>query len=674
MEQTNKTVCAVVVTYNRKELLRECIIALKESNYDNLKILIVDNFSTDGTKEFISDLVDGSKVLYANTGENLGGAGGFNFGMKKAVEMNCDYVWIMDDDCIVQTDSLSKLIQFAKELKDDFGFLSSVVKWTDGSICVMNAQRVSLSTEITDFTKNQKIKLASFVSLFIKRETIEQFGLPIKDFFIWGDDWEYSSRISKKTPCYLVANSIVTHKCKTNMGVDIVKESSDRIDRYFYAYRNEGYFYKQNGLKGKIYYFLKRNLHKFKIKTSKDCKENKKKKLAIIKKGVKASKKFNPPIEYAYGKNTKVNVTEFFGEPLSYGGQEAFILNMYKNFSCEKVKYTFVTPFNCDNKSLQELTETRKDKITAYNYKFNSKKRKLYILKAIKNHLRTESCDVIHIHSGSIFTLFFVSKIAKKMGVKKVIVHSHCSGEKSFTYKLIKKYSNKRIEKYADVFFACSKLAGKWKFPKNVIDNGALTIINNGINLNNFSFNFEKRIQYRKDLNLGDSLVLLNVGRMEYEKNQEYIVEIAKKLLDEEVDFKIIIVGEGSLKDALVSKIKEYNLNDKFILLEKRTDVAEILMASDVFVFPSHFEGLGLVAIESQATGLPTICSKNIMSEINITDIIRFVDLEKLDEWLDTIMQFKKLTVNREEYAELIAKAGYDAKTSAEILEKTYLQ
>lgn len=282
--------CAVV-TYNRKELLKECIEALKKQDYDNLKILIIDNASTDGTKEEIKDYLD-ERALYFNTGENLGGAGGFNFGMKCALRENADYIWLMDDDAIVKENTLKELLDFAKNINDDFVFLSSRVLWTDGSNCRMNIQRLGLKKEIKDFTKTQKIKLASFVSFFVKSSVVEDLGFPIKEFFAWGDDWEYYSRISKKYDCYYVPSSEIIHKSNQNMGVDISRDSKDRLSRYFYAYRNEGYFYRKQGFKGKIYNFLKRNLHKFKIRKS--SVDDKKERLKIIKDGYKASKTFNP--------------------------------------------------------------------------------------------------------------------------------------------------------------------------------------------------------------------------------------------------------------------------------------------------------------------------------------------------------------------------------------------
>lgn len=290
------SVIAVVVTYNRKQLLKECISALLNQNNNNLKILVVDNASTDNTHEYILDLIDNQKVIYENTGANLGGAGGFNFGMKKAVEMGCDYVWVMDDDCIVQQNTLAELLNFANSINDDFGFLSSVVRWTDGSICKMNIQSKDFRKPITNFEKVQKIKSASFVSILINTDAIIDVGLPIKDFFIWCDDIEYTYRISKKYISYLVPQSEVIHKSINNVGSNIVKDDSNKIKRYFYAYRNERYFFRQIGFKARLYGLLRICYHALKI-TFLKC-DNKKQRLNTMLKGYRAGKNFNPKIEY----------------------------------------------------------------------------------------------------------------------------------------------------------------------------------------------------------------------------------------------------------------------------------------------------------------------------------------------------------------------------------------
>lgn len=291
-----KKVIAVVVTYNRKELLKECVEALINQKYEFCDVLIIDNNSTDGTEEYINKYVDDKKIIYENTGENLGGAGGFNYGIKKAYELGYEYIWIMDDDCIVHKDSLDELMKEDEKLQGNYGFLSSKVLWKDGSICKMNIQRKSMIGFIRNFKEDIiPIEMATFVSLLFKASVVKDVGLPIKDFFIWTDDLEYTRRISLKYKCYLVGKSIVTHKSKENNGANIVKDSPERLGRYKYAYRNEVYLYRREGIKGMIYVHL-RNIYTYlRILLVKNG--NKLEKIKIVNQSTKEGKKFNPKIE-----------------------------------------------------------------------------------------------------------------------------------------------------------------------------------------------------------------------------------------------------------------------------------------------------------------------------------------------------------------------------------------
>lgn len=666
-----KKVIAVVVTYNRKEMLLEALQALKNISYSALEIFVVDNFSTDGTKEFISSLVDDEKVRYFNTGANLGGAGGFNYGMRKAIEEGCDYIWVMDDDCIVRQDSLDFLLKKAESLQDDFGYLSSSVRWTDGNPCKMNIQKVSMKKKVEDFSKDQKIVMATFVSLFINAKVAIEVGLPIKEFFIWGDDLEYTYRISWKYPCYYCASSIVDHKCKDNLGSSLLNDDQ-RIDRYFYAYRNEAYLFRNAGLKGRIYYFLKILYHKAKIRL-KSC-NFKKEKMAVLKKGVKAGKAFNPKIEYAYPMERKVRVLEFFGEPLSFGGQEAFMLNMYENFGSRN-EYTLATPFELTNQKLIHIAEKRGEKILFYNYPFESKKRKEYIRKALNDILKKNHYDVIHIQSGSIFTLLKSAKIAKKHGIRKVIVHSHCCGNDNFKYRLIKEYSDRRITSYADGYLACSMAAGKWKFPQEIIDQNEMIVIKNGIITKDYLFNQETRDEIRKQLGIrNDEITFVHVGRFSEMKNHAFFYKLLPLIKEHYPDFRFIFVGAGELKEGFKNKIKEMNLDNHILYLENIDYVNKVLMAGDLFLFPSLYEGFPMTLVESQASGLITLFSDMITKECILTDnIVQLpLDEKKWIEEIDNQIQNRLNKFDRKIYAEEVASKGYDAKTSASLLERIY--
>lgn len=308
MNDSKKKIVTVIVTYNRIDLLKECIEALSKSKYET-DIIVVNNNSSDGTKEYLDSVglqYKSIKFYIYNLNENLNGAGGFNYGIREAAKLPYDYIWIMDDDCIINEESLTKLIEAAETLHDDFGFLSSKVLWTDGSICKTNVQRLSVARKIKDFeTKLVKVDYASFVSLLVKKEDVIRLGLPIKDFIIWTDDLEWTRRFTNKKTNesaksgFLVNDSIVTHKCKNNFGVTIVKDTSDRIDRYKYIYRNDVYCFKKEGISGYIYVVIRNLYHIIKILFL--SKTNKFSKIKTIIKGFNEGLTFNPQIEYVEG-------------------------------------------------------------------------------------------------------------------------------------------------------------------------------------------------------------------------------------------------------------------------------------------------------------------------------------------------------------------------------------
>ena len=291
----NRT-AAVVVTYNRKDLLTENIQCLLAQKPEVPAIIIIDNHSTDGTKEAIQQFIDAEQIQYCDTGANLGGAGGFSFGIKYAAEKGYDYVWVMDDDCMPNPDALAAFFVADEQLKGQYGFLSSKVLWKDGNLCTMNLQRETLTHNLAGFEKDlQPVVMASFVSLFLPTRIIKEMGLPIKEFFIWTDDWEYTRRISRKYTCYAVADSVVVHKSKNNIGANIATESADRLDRFDYLYRNDVYLYRREGIKGFCYEAVRLASHCARVILKSE--DNKAKRLKKIIHGTIKGLSFHPSID-----------------------------------------------------------------------------------------------------------------------------------------------------------------------------------------------------------------------------------------------------------------------------------------------------------------------------------------------------------------------------------------
>ncbi len=293
-----KKTAAIVVTYNRKELLAENIARLlAQTLRSQMDIIVIDNAGTDGTEESLQPRIQANEIIYLNTGANLGGAGGFQYGMRYAAENGYDFLWVMDDDSMPSPNALEELIRWDQNLSGNYGFLSSRILWTDGSICNMNIQKVSISKKVSDFTSDcVPIITGTFVSTFFPVERIFEFGLPIKEFFLWCDDLEYTRRISEKYSCYLINSSTVTHKSSTNIGSNIAADEYDRLNRYCYAYRNEVYFFRREGFRGSSYCFCRLLLHAARVILK--AKDHRMERLKIIFSSTWKGLFFHPEIEY----------------------------------------------------------------------------------------------------------------------------------------------------------------------------------------------------------------------------------------------------------------------------------------------------------------------------------------------------------------------------------------
>ena len=295
------SIVAVIVTHNRLNILQLCFDAINKQTIP-CDILLINNASTDSTETWVLEQAKNNPAIhYVNTGKNIGGAGGFNLGMRLAVERGYEYVWVMDDDCIPQSNALEELIKADRLIgKENYGYLSSFVLWTNGAACKMNRQGIG-ERAFCNFEYLEKgiisIDTATFVSLLFPADVIRQAGLPIKDYFIWNDDIEYTRRISIRMhlPCYLVASSKVTHLMKTNNGSDIITDSPERLSRYRYAYRNECCTYRLEGPRIAFSNMIRCIKHFIKILIY--AKDHRLKRCAILLQGIWEGIRFKPKIE-----------------------------------------------------------------------------------------------------------------------------------------------------------------------------------------------------------------------------------------------------------------------------------------------------------------------------------------------------------------------------------------
>lgn len=238
-------VYAIVVTYNRKDLLVECVNALL--HYDDLRIIVVDNASSDGTDHLASSggILDHPRIGFIRLKENEGGAGGFYWGLRTAHELGAQYTWLMDDDVEPLPNALMPLIDL--QAKPNVGFTCSAVRDPSKTIS-MNLPSVADSSPVGKYPSWDeylsegvvKISAATFVSVLFSRAAVDKCGFPNRKFFIWGDDKEYTLRISSAGYMGLMSgHSVVLHKRAQVGSLSLVTEENiNRIRMMKNLYRN----------------------------------------------------------------------------------------------------------------------------------------------------------------------------------------------------------------------------------------------------------------------------------------------------------------------------------------------------------------------------------------------------------------------------------------------------
>jgi GT2 family glycosyltransferase len=235
-------VTVIVVAYNRAELLKETLSALQNQSVKLHKVIVINNASTDNTKIIATN--HSVKPFVYNSEKNTGGAGGFYIGLKIAYEkFNSDFYYLMDDDCIPKKDAVEELLKandnYYKNTSIHLSVLSSKAIWTNGKQHPMNKSRIKPFVSNIELKNAKKInavpiRSASFVAFFVSNNAVKSYGYPLKNYFIWNDDFEYSTRILKKNIGIFVPQSVVVHK--TNYFGDT---ATDPGNKFYYEVRNK---------------------------------------------------------------------------------------------------------------------------------------------------------------------------------------------------------------------------------------------------------------------------------------------------------------------------------------------------------------------------------------------------------------------------------------------------
>ena len=350
-----------------------------------------------------------------------------------------------------------------------------------------------------------------------------------------------------------------------------------------------------------------------------------------------------------------MKVLELTCEPILYGGQEAFIFNFIENLNNDDIKVDIATLYYCKNIKYRKIAKQKGANIFELGLDFKPGKSRRLIKRPLYVFLSNHQYDIVHIHSGSISALAYSAKMAKKAGIRNVIVHSHSTGIDNFKHKLIQTLFGPLFLRYVNVYCACSEEAGQMKFPQSQWNK--IHVLNNGINLNRFEFNSDMRKKIRESLGVNEEAYLVGqIGRFTYEKNQEFIAQLSNKICKERKDIYFVFVGDGEQKEQIHSIIKN---TEQVIFLNSCDDIWNYYNAFDILVLPSIYEGIPLVSIEAQANGLPVLASTGVSEAIEINKNVKRIELNNEIEWRKIITK-RKLTRLESDDENLVKGSKWD--------------
>lgn len=286
--------------------------------------------------------------------------------------------------------------------------------------------------------------------------------------------------------------------------------------------------------------------------------------------------------------------------------------------------------------------------------------------------------DVVHLHIFHGLSLWY-GCLAKQAGVPVRIAHGHNTAlrkSKTRPLKLLVHYiSRKLFTRCATDLWACSRAAAEFMFPDSALKSKGFQFIPNGIDTNRFRFDADVREKVRTELGVQGKYVVGNIGRLCYQKNQDFLLDVFYEVLKRRPESILLLVGEGPDRFALEEKTRRLEVAGNVIFYGTSDRVERLLWAMDVFVMPSRFEGLGIAAVEAQAAGLPVIFSEQVPKEAQLSQQFWVLPLHAgAAHWAEKLSEFLGTPERRAESAAAVRRAGFDVADVARQIEQFYLR
>lgn len=356
---------------------------------------------------------------------------------------------------------------------------------------------------------------------------------------------------------------------------------------------------------------------------------------------------------------------------LDRGGIETMLMNYYRHIDRTKIQFDFI----CN-----------KQKPGAYDDEVQSMGARIFhspglhplhycqyiafFRKLVNTH---PEYKIIEVHNGALG--LYALNSAKRAGIPVRIYHAHGQGL-NMDYKIVLKWFCKKLLRFNMTHhFTCGLKAGEYYFGKRIMNKGNYVFIHNAIDVDKFIFNINNRKRIRSEYNLCGKHVIGHVGRFMHQKNHIFLINVFAEIAKHDDKAILVLLGDGELQDKVRKHVTNLGIANKVKMLGNVPNVNEWYQAFDLFILPSHWEGLPVVGVEAQTSGLPCIFSSTITTEIKLTDNVQFLSLsESTKLWAEKAVNILNENIKRCNMRDVIIKKGYDITSEAKKLENLYLK
>lgn len=358
-----------------------------------------------------------------------------------------------------------------------------------------------------------------------------------------------------------------------------------------------------------------------------------------------------------------IRVAQVMGK-MNGGGVEAVVMNYYRHIDRMCVQFDFIVDEDsqlCPQSEIEALGG-RVIKVPPYQ-------RQPANVRSLERLFRDEGYRIVHAHLNtlSVFSL----RAAKRAGVPVRIAHSHSTwGKGELGKSVMKAVLRTQINRYPTHRLACSNYAGRWLFGK-----AEFSVMNNAIVLDDFDYMPEERKRLRHELGIADlTFVVGHVGRFMKQKKHEFLLQVFATFLSKHPDSLLLLIGEGELKGHIIEMTRALGIEGKVRFLGQRDDANKLYSVFDAFCLPSLYEGLGVVGIEAQRSGVPCLFSDRITREVDVTETCGFLPIDNPGVWADALCALELRTDVDRPGTDLTNFANYDIEKQGQWLTNTYLQ